>query len=83
MVSKKRNPLIYWSQTDTEVNIKIDLRLDDMVSGFDYVDYYYSESISMGNKIRMEMSFFFKFTEAKHQNQSEVFTAGRIRLWIE
>lgn len=32
MVSRKRNPHIYWAQTEEEVNIKIDLRLDDMVS---------------------------------------------------
>lgn len=33
MVSKKRSPHIFWSQTESEVNIKIDLKLDDMVSG--------------------------------------------------
>lgn len=32
MVHKKKSPQIYWSQTETDINIKVDLLLDDMVS---------------------------------------------------
>lgn len=49
MVLRKRTPQIYWSQTDAEVTLKIDLRLDDMVrrtfqianNGFEFIERIY------------------------------------------
>lgn len=31
MDSQKKRPQIYWSQNESEINVKVDLMLDDMV----------------------------------------------------